>query len=249
MSRKLILLNVVLVGIVVYTGVLLRNEMQSAKAREAKMHGARVSGTPLAAFVTLVEQQPSLAATYGRIAINTLFHPSRNSEVLLPAAPVPVVVPKPMPALPGYFGTMNLGDGPTGLLAMGNRPAQPVAIGEMIGPFRLIDVNIVDITFEWDGYFIRRTLDQLTDHTIRAVASTGNSGNRSVSESPSIVEQVVLRPLGPGPMTSQGVATCLPGDSMPYGTIQNGLRKVEIPTPWANACVWEPVGRRTGGQL
>src|SRR5262249_14116501 len=89
MSRKLILLNVVLVGIVVYTGVLLRNEMQSAKAREAKMHGARVSGTPLAAFVTLVEQQPSLAATYGRIAINTLFHPSRNSEVLLPAAPVP----------------------------------------------------------------------------------------------------------------------------------------------------------------
>jgi hypothetical protein len=248
MSRKLILLNVALVGIVVYAGVMLRNEMQSAKAREAKMRAARVSGMPPAAFATLVEQQPALATTYGRIAIHTLFHPSRNSEVLLAAAPVPVAAPKPMPALPGYFGTMNLGDGPTALLALGNKTAQPVRIGEAIGPFRLIDVNIVDITFAWDGHLIRRTLDQLTDHTIRTVAFTGNA--RSVSEPPlPTVEPVVLRPLGPGPMTPQEVATCLPGDSMPYGTVQNGLRKVKIPTPFADACVWEPIGRRTGGQL
>src|SRR5262249_6827489 len=154
----------------------------SAKAREAAMRAGRVRAMPPALLTPLATQQPVVAAGYMRVATNSLFHPSRNADLPAPPAlPLPVPTPKPMPALPAYFGTINFGDGPTALLALGNRPAQPVAIGEAIGPFRLIDVNIVDITFESEGYLIRRTLDQLTDHTIRTVAFDGNLGNRSVS--------------------------------------------------------------------
>jgi hypothetical protein len=50
-------------------------------------------------------------------------------------------------------------------------------------------------------------------------------------------------------MTPQGVAICLPNDSTLFGTVQNGLRKVKIPTPFADACVWEPVTKGMGGRL
>jgi hypothetical protein len=139
---------------------------------------------------------------------------------------------------------MNIGEGPTALLAMGNGPSQEVKPGDMIGPFKLVDLNTVDITFEWQGEIARRTLDQITDRNITASAGNGDGGGRSVASTPAAVAApVVSQPLGPGESTNFGFKTCQANDNMPFGTVQAGFRKVEVKTPFGNTCRWDPVGR------
>jgi hypothetical protein len=241
-NRKLLLLNVVLVLVVAYAGYLLRNEFRAAKARETAMKNAPVKATPPAPLPPLANQPPVLATGYQDIATKNLFHPSRDSKIPVEVPPPPPP-PPPMPPLPRYHGTMNIGEGPMALLALGNGPSQEVKAGEMIGPFKLVEVNTVDITFEWQGQIARRTLDQITDRT---TVSSGSSGDvRSVASTPaSVAAPVVSQPLGPGDSTAFGFKTCQANDNMPVGTVQGGFRKVSVPTPFGNACRWDPVTGR-----
>jgi hypothetical protein len=197
----------------------------------------------------LVDRVPVSSSAYRGVVVNTLFHPSRNPD--MPPAPQieKPAPPRLMPALPAFHGAMHLGFGLVALLAFGNRPSQTVRIGDAIGPFRLVDFNMVDITFEFEGMLIRRTLEQLTDHSVTAAAVVEARDSARSAVEPAPAAPVIPTLLGPGPMTAQGVALCLPNDSTPFGTIRNGLRKVQIPTPFATACVWEPVGRTAGGRL
>jgi hypothetical protein len=191
----------------------------------------------------MADQPPVLATGYQEIATKTLFHPSRDSRIPVEAPPPPPPKP-PMPALPKYHGTMNIGEGPMALLAMGNGPSQELKPGGMIGPFKLVDFNTVDMTFEWQGEIVRRTLDQLTDRTIQVASSAPDSGGRSVSSAPvAVVAPVVLQPLGPGTSLPDGGAACQPNDNMAVGTVVSGLRKVEASTPFGKACRWDPVKR------
>jgi hypothetical protein len=251
MSRKLILLNVALLGIVVYAGVMLRNEMQSAKAREARMHAAKVQTMPPAPLNPLPQQQPVVATGYKDVAMKTLFHPSRNPDLPPPPPPPAPPPPPPIPPLPKYHGTMNIfGDGPQALLSLNSLPTTPVSIGESIGAFKLVDLNTVDITFDYQGTILRRTLAQLTDRTITASSGSGSGGGgnegRSVSAPPPMpaAAPLIQQPVGPvGEATSFGFKTCAPNESLPDGTIQGGYRKVSYNTPFGKACRWDPVGR------
>ena len=243
MNRKLIFLNVALVLVVAYAGYLLRNEVKAEKAKEAKMRNAPVQVTPPPPLAPLVDQPPVLATGYQEIATKDLFHPSRDSKIPVEVPPPPPP-PPPMPALPKYHGTMNIGEGPMALLAIGNGPSQEVKAGGMIGPFKLVDFNTVDMTFEWQGQIARRTLDQLTDHTIQVASSSGDNGGRSVSSAPPpVVVPVVQQALGPGTALPDGGAACQANDNMPVGSVVSGLRKVEASTPFGKACRWDPVKR------
>ena len=247
MSRKLILLNVALLGIVVYAGVMLRNEMQAAKAREAKMRVAKVQSKPPAPLNPLPPQQPVVATGYKDVAMKTLFHPSRNPDLPPPPPPPAPPPPPPVPPLPKYHGTMNIfGDGPQALLSIGMNPSTTVSIGEMIGPFKLVDVNTVDITFDYQGTILRRTLAQLMDRTVTASSSGSGGGERSVSAAPAAPAPAPLipQPMGPqGDATAFGFKTCAPNESLPEGTVQGGYRLSRPKTPFGNACRWDPVGR------
>ena len=242
MNRKLIFLNVVLALIVGYAGYLLRNEWKGAKAREEAMRKAKVKVNPPAPLPALANQPPVLATTYKDVAIKTLFHPTRNPDL-----PPPVVEaappPPPPPPLPKYYGTMNLGNGPLALLAIGSAASQAVKPGGNIGPFKLVDVNTVDITFEWNGQILRRTLDQLTSRTIPS-SNDGDGGRSVAAAAPApVAVPVVKQPIGPGETTSFGFKTCSPNDSLPDGTVQGGFRKVSYQTPFGPACRWDPVGK------
>ena len=240
MNRKLIALNAVLALVVGWAGYLLRNEIVAAKAREAKMRNARVQTPPMAPLPALPNQPAVLATTYKDVAMKTLFHPSRNPDLPPPPVEAPPP-PKPMPALPRYIGTMNLGDGPKALLAIGGGPSQLVKPGDTIGPFKLVDVNTVDITFEWEGQIARRTLDQMTDRKIE----TASNDDRSVQVAApaAAAAPVVKTPVGPGETTQFGFRTCDPNDSLPDGTVKDGFRKVSYKTPFGSACRWDPLGR------
>jgi hypothetical protein len=244
MNRKIILLNVALLIAVGYAGVSLRKEVRAAKAKERKMLAGTAKITPPAPLGSLPVQAPVTATGYKDVAMKTLFHPSRNPDL-----PPPVVVveapppPPPMPPLPKYHGSMSIfGTGQQALLSVGNMPTQPVNIGETIGDFKLVDVNTVDISFDYKGMIVRRTLAQLLDQTvITASAGTGSDGARTAAPPP---PPVVKQPMGPqGDPTPFGFKTCAPNESLPDGTVQGGFRKVTYQTPFGAACRWDPVGR------
>jgi hypothetical protein len=245
MNRKLIALNVVLALTAIYAGVLFHGRWEAAKARQKALRTAKTRPATVDPMAPLPKEPPVLATGYAAVADKNLFHPSRDSRipVELPPPPPP---PPPMPALPKYHGTMNIGDGPMALLTMNaNTPANAIKPGDMIGPFKLVEVNTVDITFEWNGQVVRRTLDDLTDRAIQSAPAAASSDGRSVSSVPQAVAAAVVKaPLGPGEVTSQGFRLCQPNDSMAIGTVQNGFRKVEYGTPFGPACRWDPVGGR-----
>jgi len=243
MNRKLIVLNVVLVLVVVWAGYLFHNEWRDAHGKQAVMRKARVNVTPPPPLPRLPDQPPVLATNYKDVATKTLFHPSREPSIPVEVPPPPPP-PPPMPALPKYYGTMNIGDGPMALLAIGSGASQPVKPGGSIGPFKLVDVNTVDITFEWNGQIARRTLDQITERTITAAASDNEAARSAAAAAPPpVVAPVIKQPVGPGESTAFGFKTCSPNDSLPDGTVQGGYRKTTYQTPFGPACRWDPVGR------
>jgi hypothetical protein len=247
-SPKIIALNVVLLIALGYGGMQLRQEIQAEKAKQAKMLADRPKVTPPPRLAALPVQQPAPAMSYKDVAMKTLFHPSRNPDLPPPPPPPAPPPPPPIPALPKYHGSMSIfGDGQQALLSIGNNPTQPVNIGEMIGPFKLVDVNTVDITFDYQGTTIRRTLSQLTDRTVVAQNSGSGSGSgdgRTAAPPPAPATPLISQPMGPqGEATSFGFKACAPNESLPDGTVQGGYRKVTYSTPFGKACRWDPVGR------
>jgi hypothetical protein len=246
MNRKIILLNVVLLFGVGYAGVLLRNEVRAGKAKEAKMLAEKAKITPPSPLPPLPVQASVMATGYKDVAMKTLFHPSRNPDLPPPVVEAPPP-PPPMPPLPKYHGSMSIfGTGQQALLSLGNMPTQPVNIGETIGEFKLVDVNMVDITFDYKGTIVRRKLSQLIDQatTTASAGSGSDSGARTAAPPPPPPAPVVKQPMGPqGDPTAFGFKTCAPNESLPDGTVQGGYRKTTYKTPFGDACRWDPVGR------
>ena len=237
MNRKLVLLNLVLAAVAVYAGVQWRNQWKAAKARETAMLHKSVKPAPGAPFVALPVSPPVLAAGYKDIADKFLFDRERNSNVPVELPP-PAPPPPPMPPLPRYHGTLNLGDGLSTILSANAGSAhQEIKVGQSIGQFKLVDVNTVQITFEWNGETVRRRLDELTDRT-NTPAATPESRTASAPAPPAAQVKT-----GPGESTAFGFKTCNPNDSTPVGTVTDGFRKVSIATPFGNACRWDPVGK------
>ncbi len=117
------------------------------------------------------------------IAQKDLFDRSRNPDVPVEVVPPP---PKPpVPPLPVYHGAMNLGDGPEAILSVNpGAPQQATRPGEMIGPFKLIDITRQDLTLEWNGELIRKSVDELANHAAapaQEAASTGRTDAPSAS--------------------------------------------------------------------
>ena len=241
MNRKLMVLNAVLLLVVVFGGVQLRNQHEAAKARQAALRAVRISPVPAPPFVALSNDPPVLPSGYKDVAMKDLFHPSRNPDVEVPPPPAPPP-PPPMPELPRFHGQMNLGDGPMALLVeKAGMPEKAIKPGETIGQFKLVDVNTSDITFAWsyNGELVRRSLSSMTDRTAVA-AAVGSDAPRSPPPAAQQAPQIKSA-IGPGELTGMGTRICDPNDSTPAGTVVNGFRKTEGRTPFGAFCVWDPV--------
>jgi hypothetical protein len=240
LNRKLLILDVVLAAVAVYAGFQFRSQWLAVQAREAANANRRLNPLPPPQFTPLSTAPPVLSAGYAEIAQKLLFDRSRNSTVVVEVAPPPP--PKPMPPLPAYHGMMNIGDGPAAILSVSaGSPQMEIHPGEMIGPFKLVDVTTQEIALEWDGKIIRKTVDEILDRATREVVADANTP-APAAPAPAVVP-VVKSPLGPGEDTGRGFKVCVPNDSTPDGSVVDGYRKVSIPTPFGNACRWDPAGR------
>jgi hypothetical protein len=241
LKRKLMLLNVVLLVLAVLAGWRLRQEWLDAKAREAATLALRIKPAPPPPFTPLANAGPVVPSGYAPIVQNLLFDRSRNPNVVVELPPAPP--PEPVPPLPAYYGTMNLGDGPLVVLGLPPAGQQAVELGGTIGQFKLVSVNTDEIAFEWKGQTIRKKLHDLAE---AAAAPQAAAPVRTDVPAPAAAAAppVPQQPLGPGQQLNGGYKACLPNDNMPAGAVVDGYRKILIPTPFGvQSCRWDPVNR------
>jgi hypothetical protein len=238
LKRKIIALDIVLGVVAIFACFQLRNEWRAAKGREAAtLHTAPPKPAAAPPYSPLPAAEAVLSAGYIAIAQKDLFDPSRNPNVEVPPPPAPPP-PPPMPALPHYYGQMNL-DGVSAILSEGaNSPQTSVKLGDTIGQFKLVDVSTQEIVFEWNGELVRRRLDQVTDRSSNAPVVSA-----STQAPPPPPAPVIKTPLGPGELAPQGYKACNPNDNMADGTVVDGFRKASYSTPFGSACRWDPVGK------
>jgi len=240
LNRKLLLLDVVLVAAVVYAGFQLRDEARAAKAREAATLNRQLKAPPPPPFRPLPPEPPVMPSAYLNIPEKMLWHPSRNSTVVIEVPPPPP--PKPMPPLPVYHGMMSLGS--SGLTAFFSLSAdtqhQAIHIGETIGQFKLLSVNSDEIALEWDGQVIRKTVAELSGQKGVAPVQVAQDRTEAGPAPPATPPPVKS---GPGEMTAFGSKTCFINDGNAEGTVVDGFKKVNHTNPFGTNCTWEPVGK------
>ena len=129
MKRRLQLLNLVLVLLIGLAGWRIHETWKAADRRERRLLASTVKQeAPLGAAVPAAPP-PKTAAEYLLVAQKVLFSPDRNPEVV-----VEVEEPEPMPALPRYYGAMDLGGGPTVILSPDEHtPQKSYQLGDAVG--------------------------------------------------------------------------------------------------------------------
>lgn len=240
MNRKLMILNVVLAGTIVYGGMELRGQWLAAKAREAKIRSGQVAPAPAPPFTKLPEVAPVMASGYANVAQKFLLDPSRNPDLPIEVPPPPPP-PKPMPPLPFFHGMMNIGDGPEIILSeKEGTEHKRMHAGEAIGEFTLVAFNADSIELDWNGERIVKPLVELSGHR-------EGPGQQAEESSPEPVARVAPTPgdYGPGDPNGTGERACVPGDTTPEGTEKDGVVKTLVRNPLFGSvnCIWKPRGR------
>ncbi|MBI1896130.1 MAG: hypothetical protein HYS04_06275 [Acidobacteria bacterium] len=238
MKHGLLLLNLVLIALIGLSGWVLRERYLAARAREQKLMGERVASPPPPALAPLPAVTPVPAANYLEVAQKMLFARDRNPSVILD--PVVAPAPKPVPPFPKAYGVLDLGAGPTAILAA--KPGAPhhaYRAGEMVGEFKLVAMNRSELLFEWDGKRFRKRLEELADRT---------PPPQETPKASAAPPQPAAAPPPPPPARAapgmdlgNSMRACVPGDSSPAGTVVDGMRKVVTQTPFGQSCRWEPV--------
>jgi hypothetical protein len=238
LNRKLWILNIVLAGVAIYAGMQFRREYRAAKTREAATLQAPSRVLALPPYSSPPGTAPVTPTSYADVAQKFLFDKSRNPTVVVEPPPPPPV--KPMPPLPVYHGSMNLGGGVLVVLSVSkDAPHQTVRPGEAIGQFKLVSVNSEDMTLEWEGQTINKKVDELTAPA--APVETAAAAKVEAASTPTPPPAAVKS--GPGEVTQFGFKTCAVNDGNGEGSVMEGYKKVMHTTPFGQSCTWEPVGK------
>lgn len=239
MSRRLALLNLVLIAAAVLVGAQAQRRWLEAAKRAPVVLAERVK--PVAVPFAPLPRPARVAATdYAAVAQETLFSPDRNPTVVIEVPP-----PKPMPSLPVAQGVMNLGDGPVVILSPKagerNKEYRP---GESIGEFKVLSVTPEEIVFEWDGKRVPKRLEDLMNREAAAgVAAAPPRAIAAAGAPASVASSPVSAPApaaAPGLDVGGGFRACNPGDASPAGTVTDGYKKVVTDSPFGKICRWEP---------
>ncbi len=254
MRGKLLLLNLTIALAVVAAGAKIREEWLIYKERKEglKWQAAEVKPKTAPPAATPSAAPAVTPANYIDVAQRVLFFRDRNSQVIVEQ---PVKVVKPLPPLPILLGTMNIGDGPT--LIMAEKPnARPkgIHVGETIGSYKLAALESDSLVLEWEEGTVRKRFDEL----VAKPGSGGDSGSSSSAPSAAdtartgVVNPAIPAPAsqapkaaapaassGPGAEVGSGLRACVAGDTSAPGTVVDGMRKVVSATPFGNSCRWE----------
>jgi hypothetical protein len=248
MNRRIVLLNLALIALAGVLAWQLR-----IRWRDAQAHAHDVlSQSPRAKQILAPPPPPALKTTspadYVDVAQRTLFSRDRNPNVIVDAPPPPPP-PPPMPALPRYHGQMSLGE-PVVILSLGSADQKSYRAGAEVGPFTLLKFDRENITFEWRGEPVERTLAELKP---KEAVVAANAPAPAAAPAQAVQPLSSLTPLAAPSNTPNtpvlgvdmggGSRGCAPGDNSPAGTILSGYRKVVVRTVMGNSCHWEQVSK------
>ena len=239
MKRKLIVLNVALVALIAAAAWRLRGEWLAAKEHEKAMLGVKAKPAPAPEHVPAANVQPVMPAQYIEIANKDLFTKERNPTIVVEQPKVEAPPPKPMPPLPVVRGILNI-DGVTAIMSVeAKAPQKEVKPGESIGEFKLLAINNQEIVLEWDGQEVRRSLQELFDHSAPepATAAPAPGGNPAQAAAPP--KPAITAKAGPGVDMGAGRKACIAGDESPGGTVVDGWKKYYWDSPLGRGCYWE----------
>ncbi|HUP02385.1 MAG TPA: hypothetical protein VMU19_00255 [Bryobacteraceae bacterium] len=238
MRRKILLLNVALAGASIYAGLRVRDGLRAANQRESAELARRAAATPQPPLPALPAVPPVLPVDYADVAQKMLLDKSRNSTVIVETPPAPP--PKVMPAMPFYHGQMRLpGESPTVILSATSGGAQQeVHPGESIGEFKLLAANSQELTFEWDGKKVSKSLDELLDHGAPAQAAAAAAPAARPLVAPPPAPEAPKSAMGPGKDINPEVKACVANDSYEDGAVVDGYRKSVVRSPFGVACQW-----------
>jgi hypothetical protein len=236
MRRNLWVLDLILLVAVVVSGFMLKQRQNEIYGREQAFLRQIVPAVPPPALPSIPGVSPITAANYMETVQMMLFSRDRNPNVILDPPPPPPPPPQ-MPPLPVAYGVMDLGAGPTAILA--EKPGaqhRGYRTGEMIGAFKILGMNNHEILFDWDGQPVKKTLQELAEKksTIPVEAAPENPAPAAAPASTAIAA-----PKGPGSDLGNETRACVPGDTNAPGTVQDGMRKVVTKSPFGDVCRWE----------
>jgi hypothetical protein len=209
--------------------------------REETLLKQVVASSAPPALPSIPKASPVTAASYMDAVQKMLFARDRNPTVILDPPPPPPPPPQ-MPPLPVSYGMVDIGAGPTAILAEkvgaahhGYKP------GDKIGAFKIVAMNHKEILFDWDGQPVKKTFEELAAAKSTIPASAHTEAPPSNTPAPAAPSTTAIgAPKGPGTDLGNETRACVSGDSTPAGTVQDGMRKVVTKSPFGEVCRWEP---------
>ncbi|MCC7176618.1 MAG: hypothetical protein IT159_15600 [Bryobacterales bacterium] len=238
MSRRLALLNLLLLALAAGAAWQLRVRWAQGNAQEGKLLGTPPGRAPAGIPAPAPPPQPATAASYSEVAQKVLLSRDRNPDVILEAEP-----PKPVPPMPVLYGVLDLGGGPTLILSEKEGGLnRSYRLGEKVGDFTLLALEGDELVLGWDGQEFRKRLAELKPKPGAAAPQTA-AAPAAPAGAPSVVVETAaaVADKGPGPQVAANMRACVAGDTSPAGTVKDGYRKVISQTPFGSNCRWEPV--------
>lgn len=243
MTRRLIALNLLLVALIAAACWRMRVVYLEREQASARFFARQVLA-PAPPMVLIPDPPERLnAMSYLEVAQQLMFSRDRNPTVI-----VEVVEPKPMPALPLYYGMINLGDGPKVVLAAARDQGQrSYRVGQQVGDFKLIAIEPTGLVFDWEGKRVAASYAEIRDtkpvQAQGAVSSRTAPASAPQAQKPTAAATSIgsTTTSGPGADTGSDVRPCVAGDSSPAGTVSGGWRKVLANSPFGKSCYWEKV--------
>jgi hypothetical protein len=243
MRRNLWLLDLLLLLGIIVSGFTLRQRWFETTRREQALLRQMVPSTPPPAMHQIPEVKALTAASYMEAVQLMLFSRDRNPNVILDPPPPPPPPPE-MPPLPVAYGMVDIGTGPTAILA--EKPGSPhhgYKAGDTIGAFKIVAMSTKEVLFDWDGQPVKKTFEELAEKK-STVAYNGPPPDAQAAPAPAAQSTTTAIGAQKGPadvdMGNQTKA-CVPGDASPAGTVEGGMRKVVTKSPFGDVCRWEPV--------
>ena len=130
MTRRLLLINTLLAGMLILGAVELYRQVLEAGARYERLEAFTDPKQP-PEFPAPADPDPTRPADFMPVVDRLLFSPDRNAEVI-----VETVEPQvdPRPPLPQLAGLVDFGGGPTALMTADSaKPPVWLAIGDKVG--------------------------------------------------------------------------------------------------------------------
>jgi hypothetical protein len=258
MSRKLVVLNLMLATMLAAAGWQIRERWMEARKRAADSVAMKPGAAPSAEVPKFEGVAPLQAASYADVATKMLFARDRNPTVVIEETPVVV---EPVPPFPVAYGVLAFGDMTTVFMSEKNgAPQKGYRVNDPVGPFKLSKVTRDEVTLDWkDRRFVKaiaelKPKDDAPPPADAAAAGPANEPPKKVNPDNGKViveyaqtkkeelDEIQKKASDGNPWVNVGGTNhaCSPGDSTPAGTVMNGYRKVVRPSMFGQSCYWEP---------